>query len=355
MDKDILDVDTLLDDFARLSIASSNIYNPARRARRRSPTWRILCAGLFTLVVTLAVCFCLQRPHQPLQVAPAMFSGSHLGAVSNDLAEVCSTPGDPLPAFSASLGSAEPALHRAAVLHSLPSAVQPASTIVSAVKTSAATSSAWESTETFPAAPAETNIMLASELAEARTVHGSEVTRLGPVQTAAAAVDIDTAAMQSAEMAAAGTDIGAGANTTMTPVSASTPGPQPENISFDLEMSVVNAIQVVVAHTLREAPDRKPADDIAAAALAFKPGSRWHVQDLSSAPDIAEAGSPELEDLLIQLPIRLKQQMTLSSASKPAAAFAAMAELIEASASVALTTLVAVEEFVCTWFCHITR
>ena len=107
--------------------------------------------------------------------------------------------------------------------------MQPASTLVSAMETGAATGSAWAGTDPFPTAPAETLSMhnnTASQIAEAGIVHSSEANRLEPVRTGTAAVGIDAAAMQRAvQEAAAGTDIGAGANTSVMPVSASTPEP----------------------------------------------------------------------------------------------------------------------------------
>ena len=354
MDKDVLDVDTLLTDFARLSIAS-NIDNPARR---QIPKWHIPCAGLLTLLVAVAVCFCLQQPNQFLQVSPTLFLGSHIGAASNELAEVYSMPGDPLPAFFASLGSAESALHSAAVPHSLSAAVQPASTVVPAVDTGAAAGSAWAGMEAFPVAPAETDSThnnLASETAEARTVQCSETTRLEPVHAAIAAVGTDAAPMQIAETAAAGIAIGTGANISMKPVSAPTPGPQPKNVPLvlDTHMSAVNVMQAVIAHTITEAHGRKIADDIAAAAVAFNPRSRWRVLGSTlPAADAAEADKHELDDLLMRLPVRLKQQTQLSSVSKLAAAVTATANSIEASASVVLSAL---KWLMCSTYCYIAR
>ena len=58
-----------------------------------------------------------------------------------------------------------------------------------------------------------------------------------------------------------------------------------------------------------------------------------HIVSVKPA-DAAEADRHEFEDLLMRLPVRLKQQTQLSSASKLAAAVTATAELIEASARV---------------------
>lgn len=358
-------VDTLLVDFARLSIASTNTNKPARFSRRRSPKWSILCAGLVVLIVTLAVYFCLQPPHQPLQLAPAMLSGSHICAASKDLAEVCSTSVDQPQDF----GSAEPALHRAAILHSLSSAVQPAVTAQAASMT--ATGSAWAGTETLPVAPAEktrrntSTETGASEFAQARTLQDSEATCLKHMQAATSANNADAAATQFAEMAPTGVDIGAGVNQIGTPVfehwpRSVTPELQPMKTPLAQGMAAANVFQAVVALAVAGTVDRNPAHDIAhdiaAAALAFKPLSRWHVQDsVSSAPDAAEADSHQIEDLLMPLPIRQVQQMAMSSTSKLAAAVAATAQLIEASASVTLTSLVAFEELMHIWVCHITR
>lgn len=348
-DEDVL---TLLDDFARLSIDSSKINNPARGARRLSPKWRILFAGLVTLVVTGAVSSCLQQPHEPLQIAPALFSASHIAAVSNEFAEVHRTARDPLQTFSASLGSAESALHSTAIPHSLLSAVQPASNVQPALGTGAATEREdCTGTETVPTAPSGTHTEAgASEFAEARTVHAdSEANCLQPAQTATAASDTNAAAMQCAEIAAASSG---DANITLAPVLVSTPGPQPLDFSLALGTST-NVFHAIVEHSAADAPHRKLADDIAAAASAFNPPFRWRVQGSTpSAPDTAEADSPEFKDVLLRLPVRLKQQAAPSSDSKLATAVAATAEVIEASASVA--ALEATEEFVCTKFCDIT-
>ena len=304
----------------------------------------------------MAVGSCLQQPHQLLQIAPALFSASHIGPANDEFVEVHSTTGYPLQTFSASLGRAESALHSAATPHSLWSAVQPASNVHPSLETGAATDFAEDcsGTETVPTVPSETQGTNteagASEFAEARTLHAdTRATRLQPVHTATAAVDTDTAAMQLAETAPAESD---GANTTLMPVSVSNPGLHPLNFS----LASTNIIQAIVVHIATEAPHRNFAEDIAAAASAFKPHLRWRVHGSTpSVPDTAEAHSPEFKDLLMRLPFRLKQQTTLSSDSKLAAALAVTAEVTEASASVALTALVAIEEFVCTKSCQITR
>lgn len=399
---DSSDADTraLLDDFARLSI-NSRINGPARCARPR-----IKRAGIIAFVVAVVTGFCLQQlhmPQQPLTSAPAILLGPHTGAASNCAEQVYITPGDPLQPFSATLSSAKAALPGAATARGPASAVQLsakqlASTVQPAAETGAAPDFAKAGTETVAAASAESecpNIDTeagTSSCPQARTFDDAdaEAICLEPDQTATAAVDTNTAAMRSFEAAAAGTEAGTSncsqatileadsegicldsnqtataaldtdtaamliyeaaaagtadvapvANLTILPISTSTPEP---HLGFTPGMSAANMVQAVLTHAA-VVHHRNPADDIAAAAIAFKPHCTWWLQGSLSASEAADvaaitgAGSPEFEDLFMQL--------AFIFTSKPTVAVAATAQFVETSASIVAPAFVATEQFV---------
>lgn len=349
------DVDTraLLDDFARLSI-SSRINGPARSARPR-----INRAGIITFVVVVATIFCLQQSHmrqQPLSSAPATLLGPHIGAASSCTGQVYITPGDPLQAFSATLSTAKPALPGAATPSGPVSAVQlsarqTASTVQPAPETGAAADCAKAGTETAATASAESdcpNIDTEADTSDCPQVTGwdadPEEICLEPDQTATAAVDTNTAAMQTSETASPGTDAATIADLTI----ASTPEPP---LSLSPGMSAADMLQAVLTHAA-VAHHRNPADDIAAAAIAFKPHRTWWLQGSLSASEIADivaitgAGSSEFEGLFKQLPF--------VSTSRPTAV-AATAQFLEASASIIVQAFVATEQCIYSALRHSSR
>lgn len=344
------DVDTraLLDDFARLSIRSRT-NGPARHARPR-----IKPAGITSFVVMVATLLCLQQSHmrqQALPCTPAILLAPYIGAARNCTEHVHSTPGDSLQAFPATLSNATPALPEVAVPSGPTSAVQlsaeePASSVQPVAETTAAAEFAKAGMETVATAPAAgecPNIVTeagTTNCYQARSVDADvEAICVEPNHTATAAVDSNTAAMQILHTAAAGTAIVATPDLTISPSFASTPEP---HLSLTPGMSTAKMLQAVFAHAA-ETHNSNPADDIAAAALAFKPHCTWWMQGSLSASDIADitaitgAGSPDFEGLFKQLPF--------ISTSRPTAV-AATAKFVEASASIIKPAFVATEQAV---------
>ena len=288
---------------------------------------------------------------QPVPSAPAILLGPHIGAASDCAEQVFITPGDPLQAFSPTLSSALPgaATPRDPASAVQLSARQTASTTQPVTQTAAAVDSAKAGTETVGIACAETECP--SVDTEAGTSDCPQVTIWDadseaicqePDQTATAAVDTDTAAMQISETSPPGNDVAAIAD--LTP--ASTPEPQ---LSFTPGMSAAKMLQAVFAHAA-VAHNSNPAGYIAAAAIAFKPhrtqGS-LSASEIASVAAITWAGSPDVEVLFKQLPF--------VSISRPTAAVAATAQFVKASASIIVPAMVATEQAVYSALLQTTR
>ena len=223
--------------------------------------------------------------HQPLQTElvwatpPATSSGLAISKSVRDLPGVCTVPGDPLQASSASLRSAAYAADRAAVVFAPTSAVRLGSILQAAMAKGAATDSAGAGLAgTHVSAPAETlntesdTEAGAVEFVKAKTsqLH-TEATSPGAFEAAAAATDTGTEVLEFADAEAESLDVPA-ANQTVGPVPVSIPEPHPVmNVPFAVGASAGNTVQAVIAHTITEAGIGRNWQELAGSLLMTLP------------------------------------------------------------------------------------